>query len=178
MSEQMSPTEVVNLLNDYLTAMNAEIDRHQGCVIEFLGDAILAVFGAPVATSGHPERAVRCALAMREALGRLNAEWERRGLAAGWRARGLDALAQRIGVHTGLVVAGNLGSAHRMKYAVIGDAVNVAARLEALNKNLGTELLISDAVWAELPDELARQAHDQGLHKVKGRDQQIQVWSY
>lgn len=177
-SEHLSPTEVVNLLNDYLGAMNVEIDRNQGCVIEFLGDAILAVFGAPVAISGHPERAVRCALAMREALARLNADWERRGLAKAWRERGLEALAQRIGIHTGTVVAGNLGSDHRMKYAVIGDAVNVAARLEALNKVLDTEILVSDAVFAELPDDLAARARDQGRHKVKGRDQEVQIWSY
>lgn len=176
-SEHLSPTEVVALLNDFLGAMNAEIDRHNGCVIEFLGDAILAVFGAPVALPGHPEHAVRCALDMRAALTRLNADWDRRGLSKAWRVHGLDSLAMRVGIHTGQVVAGNLGSSHRMKYAVIGDAVNVAARLEALNKTLDTELLISDAVFAELSDELVAQATDRGTHKVKGRDQEVQVWS-
>ena len=176
-SEHLSPTEVVALLNDFLAAMNAEIDRHNGCVIEFLGDAILAVFGAPVALPGHPEHAVRCALAMRQALTRLNADWDQRGLSKAWRVHGLDSLAMRVGIHTGQVVAGNLGSSHRMKYAVIGDAVNVAARLEALNKTLDTSLLISDAVFSELSDDLVALATNQGNHKVKGRDQEVQVWS-
>lgn len=176
-AEKLQPAQVVDLLNRYLEAMNARIDANGGCVIEFLGDAILAVFGAPMPLAGHPDRAVRCALEMRAELERLNAEWEQSGLAHLWKDHGLDRLAVRVGVHTGRVVAGNLGSAHRMKYAVIGDAVNVAARLEALNKTLDTDLLMSEAVFCELPDDLARLAKNQGEHQVKGRGQKVQVWS-
>lgn len=176
-AEHLEPAQVVTLLNEYLAAMNTVIDAHHGCVIEFLGDAILAVFGAPVDTPRHQERAVYCALAMGEALALRNAAWDASGFSKIWMDRGLPSLAQRVGVHTGRVVAGNLGSAERMKYAVIGDAVNVAARLEALNKELGTEILISDAVFCELPDELVARATRCGEHRVKGRDQPVAVWS-
>ncbi len=177
-AEHLHPSEVVRLLNEYLASMNVVIDHYGGCVIEFLGDAILAVFGAPMDTPGHPERALRCALAMTEALAVQNRAWEASGFARLWTERGLPSLAQRVGVHTGRVVAGNLGSAERMKYAVIGDAVNVAARLEALNKELGTQILVSDAVFCELPDDLARRAVRQGEHRVKGRDQPVEAWSF
>lgn len=176
-AEHLAPSQVVALLNDYLAAMNVVIDAQGGCVIEFLGDAILAVFGAPVDVPGHPERAVRCALAMSEALARQNATWEQNGFARVWKDRGLPNLAQRVGIHTGRVVAGNLGSSERMKYAVIGDAVNVAARLEALNKDLGTDLLMSDAVFSELPDDLAARCVRRGEHRVKGRDRPVEAWS-
>ena len=176
-SEHLAPTQVVNLLNAYLGAMNVIIDEHGGCVIEFLGDAILAVFGAPVAQEDHPEAAVRCALAMQRRLVELNEEWEQSGLAQLWQAAGLERLAERIGVHTGRVVAGNLGSESRMKYAVIGDTVNVAARLEALNKLLRTEILISDEVRARLSEGLQWRAVAQGEHRVKGRDQVVAVFS-
>lgn len=176
-AEHLEPSQVVLVLNSYLAAMNSVIDTHGGCVIEFLGDAILAVFGAPMDLPGHPERAVRCALEMREALDRQNEAWEKSGLARLWQERGLKHLSQRVGVHSGRVVAGNLGSSQRMKYAVIGDAVNVAARLESLNKELDTTLLMSDAVFCELPDDLARAATCRGEHHVKGRDQPVVVWS-
>jgi len=176
-AEHLTPTQVVTLLNEYLAAMNAAIDAHHGCVIEFLGDAILAVFGAPAPLPGHGEWAVRAALAMGEALAKQNAIWEQSGFARIWTDGGMPSLAQRVGIHTGRVVAGNLGSSERMKYAVIGDAVNVAARLESLNKEMGTEILMSDAVFCELPDELAVHAVSRGTHRVKGRDQEVEVWS-
>lgn len=176
-SESLSPSQVVELVNAYLGAMNVVIDEHQGCVIEFLGDGILAVFGAPVPRPDHPERALRCALAMQKRLASLNEEWARSGFANQWKASGVQGLHARIGIHTGRVVAGNLGSATRMKYAVIGDAVNVAARLEALNKQLGTQILLSDVVYAELSDELVGRVEDKGEHMVKGRAHAVRVWA-
>jgi adenylate cyclase len=109
---------------------------------------------------------------MQARLAELNRAWEASGEAAAWQAtRPADRSAVRIGVHTGRVVAGNIGGATRMKYAVLGDAVNVAARLEQLNKELGTTLLFSAATHAQLPAALAARAVALGEHRLKGRDQ-------
>ena len=175
-SETLSPTETVDFLNEYLEVMNAEIDKEGGCIIEFLGDAILAVFGAPAELEQHPERAMRCAIAMREALMGFNEKMNAAGRAP-WKEKGMAGLGQRIGIHTGKVVAGNLGSKVRVKYAVIGDAVNVASRCEGLNKVLGTEILCTLATRELLSDELKSRLTDRGAHDVKGRAQQVAVYS-
>ncbi len=177
LSEVLSPTQIVSFLNAYLGGMNEVIEEHNGTVIEYLGDAILAVFGAPYELANHPVLAVRCAAAMRVRLNEQNDEWERSGLAELWKSHGLEAPAARIGVHTGKVVAGNLGSTTRMKYAVIGDTVNVAARLEQLNKELETDILFSEAVWNLLDDELREQVQDVGAHQVKGRAQAVHAYT-
>ena len=175
-SETLGPTEVVDFLNEYLTVMNAEIDRHGGCIIEFLGDAILAVFGAPSELEGHPAAALRCAMAMRDALAKFNQKMNDEHRAP-WQKKGMASLGQRIGIHTGTVVAGNLGSKVRVKYAVIGDAVNVASRCEGLNKTLGTEILCTGATRALLPDDLKARLKDMGAHPVKGREQPVPVYA-
>ncbi len=176
-SEQLAPTEVVDLLNRYLGGMNEVIDKHGGVVIEFLGDAIMAVFGAPNDLPHHADAALRCALEMQTTLEQLNAVWEEEGLARRWQDVGLAKLDQRIGLHTGDVVAGNLGSRTRTKYAVIGDTVNVAARLEQLNKSLNTNLLCSDAVHERVSDELRAQLVRAGEYQVKGRVQPVGAWT-
>ncbi len=175
-SERIPPVQVVDMLNCYLSAMNEVIDEYRGCVIEFLGDAILAVFGAPNYLPDHSERAVRCALGMRERLIQLNREWHRSGLSQYWQDGTKVGLSERIGIHTGTVVAGNLGGISRMKYAVIGDSVNVAARLEALNKELDTDVLVSEQVYSHLPSDLMEQLKDKGIHQIKGRQQSLRVF--
>jgi len=175
-SEALDPAQVVGLSNAYLGAMQTAIDAEGGTVIEFLGDAILAVFGAPTASEDHADRAVRCALAMRRQLQQLNEASEGQGLAELWRQAGLPALQHRVGIHTGSVIAGNIGSATRMKYAIVGDAVNVAARLEQLNKEHGTEVLLSRATVARLSAGVV-EPEPVGELKVKGREQPVQVFS-
>jgi adenylate cyclase len=175
-SERLPPVHVVDMLNRYLSVMTDVIDEQQGCVIELLGDAILAVFGAPSYLPDHSERAVRCALRMRERLVELNREWRQSGLSKYWHDSTITDLSERIGIHTGPVVAGNLGGRSRLKYSVIGDTVNVAARLEALNKELDTDLLVSEQVFVQLPNDLLDLFQDQGVHKVKGRQQSVQVF--
>ncbi len=175
-SERLPPVQVVGMLNHYLSAMSDVIDEHKGCVIEFLGDAILAVFGAPNYLPDHSERAVRCALRMRERLAELNQEWRQSGLSQYWQDGSASGLSARIGIHAGPVVAGNLGGATRMKYAVIGDSVNVAARLESLNKELDTDILVSEQVYTHLPGDLLEHLHDKGVHQVKGRQQSVRVF--
>jgi adenylate cyclase len=136
LSERLRPAEVVGLLNRYIAAMDPAIRRERGWINKFGGDSILAVFGAPVAEANHAELAVRAALGMRAALASFNeAEREISG----------EHIEIGIGVHTGEMVAGSIGSPERLEYTVIGDVVNVAARLQALNKELGTRILISAA---------------------------------
>ncbi|GAB4270051.1 MAG: adenylate/guanylate cyclase domain-containing protein [Deferrisomatales bacterium] len=176
-SERLSPAQMVGVLNDYLEAMTELIDAHDGCVIEFLGDGIFAVFGAPSPSKDHAEQALLCALAMAGRLEELNAQWEKAGLAQRWHEAGVEGIRCGIGLHAGEVVAGNLGSRTRMKYSVIGDTVNVAARLEALNKELGTTVLVSEEVRSRLPAPLANRLRSVGTAQVKGRRREVAVYS-
>jgi adenylate cyclase len=176
-SEQLSPPQVVDILNTYLGAMNDIIDEYQGSVIEFMGDAILAVFGAPRYIEHHAYSAVRCAISMQTALDNLNRTWHDQGLTLLWQRNGIDHLSARIGIHCGPVVVGNLGSQKRMKYSVIGNTVNIAARLEALNKLLSTDILISQDVYVQLPEAICQITSNQGAHRVKGRETPITVHS-
>lgn len=178
MTELIPPKEVLAMLNTYLAAMNEIIDQYQGCIIEFLGDAILTVFNAPNDVENHAEVGVRCALAMRARLEEMNRIWETQPIAQIWRQAGKSSLRARIGIHTGRVVAGNLGSKTRMKYGLIGDVVNVAARIEALNKKLSTTLLVSADTKALLGAELVSIAVDRGEHEVKGRAGGVKVWGF
>lgn len=177
LTEKLAPQDVVELLNAYFSAMQEVIEAHQGEVLEYMGDAVLVVFGAPIDLPDHPAHAVRCARAMASALTRLNAEWERGGPFARWRASDVGALRSGVGIHTGTVVAGNLGSRTHMKYGVVGDTVNVAARLEALNKELDSAILISEATRARLPAELSALARPEGEFRLKGRGQPVLVYS-
>ena len=161
--EQLDPEQVITFMNAYFEGMEEVIDAHGGVVLELLGDAILAVFGAPDALEGHASKAARCAVAMRERLQALDA------------TLAVD-LGHRIGVHTGEVVAGNIGGHSYMKYGVIGDVVNVAARLEQLNKEWGTSILVSEEVMALAPD-LRADANDLGDQQLKGRDRPQRVFS-
>jgi len=175
--EHLPPAKMVGMLNQYLTAMNTLIDQHHGCVIEFMGDAILAVFGAPYYQADHPEQAVRCAIAMQTQLQILNREWRQAGLTQSWTGHSGEDVNARIGIHYGAVIAGTLGSPTRMKYTVIGDTVNVAARLEALNKELGTHILIGGEVYRHLSSDIASQLVDLGEFRVKGHEFPIHVYT-
>jgi class 3 adenylate cyclase len=138
LSERTTPEGVVSLLNRYFAAVEPVIQAQGGWINKFGGDSILAVFGAPVPQPDHPRRAVTAALAMREALCELNRHQE---------SVGSPVLRIGIGVHCGWLVAGNVGSPNRMEYTVIGDAVNIASRLQTLTKSLDTDILISANVY-------------------------------
>jgi adenylate cyclase len=176
LSEKMAPAEVVTLLNTYFGLMGDIIEEHHGCVIEFVGDAMFCVFGAPNALPNHAQLAVQCALAMQAKLAAVHAEWEHAEPKL-WYGQGSQRLRMRIGVHSGIVIAGNVGNASRTKYSIIGDTVNVAARVEQLNKSLDTETLITEETLVRLPDAQRRAAVPRGEHKVKGRDRAVVVYS-
>jgi class 3 adenylate cyclase/CheY-like chemotaxis protein len=141
LAEHLPPPQVVSLLNGYFEKMTGIIFDYEGTIDEFLGDAILAVFGAPKRQDDDPERAVRCALAMREAMAMVNVANE---------AAGLPALQHRIALNTGSVIAGNIGSEQRAKYGCVGHAMNVTSRIEGQTDN--DEILISDATCQALPE--------------------------
>ena len=175
--EGLAPESVVEVLNRYFSAMQQVIEAHHGTVLEYIGDAILVVFGAPRDLEDHATHATRCAMEMRGMLAALNNDWEADGLAELWQGRGIPALRARIGIHSGRIVAGNIGSATFMKYGVVGDAVIVASRLESLNKGLDTDILVSESVYEQLPESVAARGQAHGPVLLKGRQEEIRVFS-
>jgi len=163
MAEKMEPQQVVELLNEYFTEMTDLIFENGGTLDKYLGDGIMAVFGAPITKPDDPARSVKTAIEMQRAMARLNRDWE---------ARGQPALRAGIGVNTGAVTAGNIGSTKRMDYTVIGDAVNLASRLCA--NAAGGQILVSESTFAQLGG--SRPAKKLEPIRVKGRDTPVEVY--
>ena len=159
--ERMPGQRVSAMLNSYFTEVVDVIFDCNGTVIKFIGDAVFAVWGAPIAIE-HPERlACQAALGMQAAIKRFNANSD------------FPQLRTRIGINTGQMVVGNLGSRRRFDFTAVGDAVNLAARLEGLNRYFGTRILIADSVERELPPEFAR--YPIGSIRVVGRVEAVPV---
>lgn len=153
-SESMAPSEVVEFLNQYMTLMVDIIYKNNGVVDKFIGDAIMAVWGAPVSKGNDTEDCIVSALRMREALMRFNAN-------RGNREKPLIKIG--CGINTGPVLAGQIGSNDRLEYTVIGDTVNLASRIESLNKPFGTDILVSEATY----NLIKRRFHCVAMHKIK-----------
>lgn len=165
LAETMPLDRLMSLLNEYLALMTKVVHRHGGMINKFIGDAVMAVFGAPVARDGHAQDAVDAALSMTEELARLNAALGQEGISP---------LRIGIGVHTGEVFAGNVGSETKKEYTIIGDAVNTASRIEGMNKELSTTILISEATHAAVAG--AVEAADRGIFNLRGRHQPIRLF--
>jgi adenylate cyclase len=136
LTEKGQPEDIVHMLNEYFTRMVEIVFRHHGTVDKFVGDMVMALFGAPLEDPRHADHAVEAAIDMMDELRRLNAQWV---------AEGRDVKVDiGIGINTGPMIAGNIGSAQIMSYTVIGDAVNLGSRLESLNKQYSTHIIISD----------------------------------
>jgi len=163
-SERARPEEVVTQLNEYFSAMVEVLFRHRGTLDKFVGDMVMGLFGAPVADARHADHAVACALEMSAEL---------RGLNARWQAEGRPALDIGIGINSGEMIVGNIGSERQMSYTVIGDAVNLAARLESLNKDFGTRILISEDTRRRLQGIV--ETREMGKVTVKGRAEPVFV---
>jgi adenylate cyclase len=164
--EKSDPRQVVRDLNAYFTEMEAAIRSHGGLVLQYIGDEIEAVFGAPVADPAHAAHAVRAALEMRRRLRAWN---------AARRDAGDTPLRHGIGIHTGPVIAGNIGSAERLSYTLVGDAVNLASRLQSLTKDVGCDILVSADTRRHLDGELAFTPLPAA--RVKGKSAEVEVFS-
>jgi adenylate cyclase len=163
MSERLDPERVVSLLNDFYTVMIDITFKHDGTLDKFLGDGIMAIFGAPIAHPEHALMSVRAALAMQQGI---------EALSASRVSRGHEPLAVGIGINAGEVVAGTVGTEDRMEYTVIGDNVNLASRLGA-NAKPG-QILVSHRIW-----ELVKETFDvrtRGPLRVKGKDEEVEVF--
>jgi len=164
--EATPPAEVVRSLNGYFAEMEQAIRAEGGLVLQYIGDEIEAVFGAPVGRPDHAARAVAAARAMRERLG----AWNRARVAAGQ-----PPLAHGIGIHTGTVLAGNVGSADRLTYALVGDAVNLAARIQTLTREVGADIVISGVTAAALDGRVPLAPLPET--RVKGRSALVEVFA-
>ncbi|MCB0367062.1 MAG: HAMP domain-containing protein [Bdellovibrionaceae bacterium] len=163
-SEGHTPEEVVDMLNEYFQIMVGIINRHGGVVDKFIGDAIMAVWGAPNPSDRDPFNAVKACMEMREALDKLN---QTRG------ERGQVPIKMGIGLHCGSVISGTIGSDERMEYTVIGDTVNQASRIEASTKAFGTDLLLSNEIAEIVKGEFI--VEEAGKVEVKGKSDALKL---
>jgi len=164
-AERLPDAQLTSLLNEYLTAMTEVVFENNGTVDKYIGDAIMAFFGAPIASQTHQLEACRTAIRMSQRLVELRQQWQERGL---------PTVRIGIGINSDTVRVGNFGSNLRFDYTIIGDGVNLASRLEGANKQYGTESLISESTWEQVRDELVTRELD--LIQVKGRQQPTRIF--
>ena len=164
-SEKLTPAELVRLLNEYLTEMTDIVLANQGIIDKYEGDLIMAEFGIPVAYDNHPYMACKAALQMQQRLGFLRQKWQ---------DAGRPSIRARVGINTGNVIVGNMGSRDVFDYTVMGDHVNLGSRLESANKFYGTYIMISEFTYEYVKKDFFTRELD--LIRVKGKEQPIKVF--
>jgi adenylate cyclase len=164
-SEKLPPAAVLRFLDEYFGHMSRLVKAHDGIVNKFLGDGMLAVWGVPEHLERHAEMAVRCALDMRRVVEELNAVRQQSGA---------PPIRIGIGIHTGVVAAGMLGGSEQHEYTVIGDAVNLASRIEGLTKTFGVDVLVSASTWEQLEGRFTGERV--GESQVKGREEAVTLY--
>jgi adenylate cyclase len=164
-SERYAPHQMIELLSEYYARMTEQVFAYQGMLKEYVGDELMAIFGAPIEQTDHAERACATALAMREHRHALNEEWDKIGR---------PPLIARTGINSGLMLVGNLGSKYRFAYGVMGDQVNLGSRLEGLNKAYGTEILIGENTARMVEDFFLLREVD--MVQVAGREQALRIY--
>jgi adenylate cyclase len=164
-SEKLTPEELVCLLNEYLTAMTNIVFKYEGLLDKYMGDAIMAVFGAPLDQPDHARRACLTALEMMSELHNLQKKWQ---------AEGRPILNIGIGLNTGDMVVGNMGSEMRFDYTVMGDMVNLGSRLEGTNKEYGTNIIISEFTYEVVKGTMSCRELD--LVRVKGKNKPVKIY--
>jgi adenylate cyclase len=166
LSEAMDPEALVALMNEYFTAMTEKVFEHGGSLDKYIGDAIMAIYGAPLAAPRHPFLACRTALDMMDVLDRLQEEWK---------PRGLPPLGIGVGINSGPMIVGNMGSHDRFNYTVVGDAVNLASRIESLNKTYGTSVLISEYTYDVVKSDFPY-VREVDVVRPRGRQQLVKIY--
>jgi adenylate cyclase len=166
MAENTAPKELIRLLNEYFSTMTDIILAHQGMVDKFIGDSVMAFWGAPLPIADHAVRACEAALEMQTAMVPLKKAWE---------SQGFPLVSTRIGLHTGPVIAGNVGSRKRFNYTVMGDTVNLASRLEQANKAYGSEIILSECTARRLGKNTFM-LRELDLVQVRGRSQPVVIF--
>jgi class 3 adenylate cyclase len=165
LAETTPPRDVVKIINTYFGTMAEAIKTNQGLVLQFIGDEIEAVFGAPFPLVDHPKSAVLAALDMRQRLSAVNRKLI---------GQGYTPLRHGIGIHTGTVLAGNIGSPDRLSYAMVGETVNLASRIQELNKKFDSDILISDATQTNLNNNVRLQKLPS--ETVKGKTESVSIF--
>jgi adenylate cyclase len=164
LAESIDPGVLTKLLNEYLGGMTDIIFAHDGTVTKIVGDALHVLFGAPAAQPDHAARAIACALALDGFAESFREQWKADGIVVG---------ATRIGVHAGPAIVGNFGGGRFFDYTAYGDTINIAARLEAANKDLGTRVCASEAIMAKVKDSCGRPIGDLML---RGREEPLKAF--
>ena len=168
--ERNDPEEVITSMRAYFTAMQRAIRKHKGLVLQYVGDEIEAAFGVPIPYDGHADKAILAALEMRKNLKELNKERVKEGKVS---------FRHGIGIHTGEVLVGNTGSEDQPSYALIGETVNLASRLQGLNKELGTETILSESTRSRLAEANLADSELKELPatKVKGKSRSVEIFA-
>lgn len=164
-SERHSPEEVVAMLSSYFELMNKGVERHKGAIVQFLGDSVFAMWNAPVPDPDHADNACRCALDLAAVVSAFN---------AGQRALGKPEFVTRFGLHSGPAVVGSVGAERRLVYTAMGDTVNVASRLEGINKEYGTTIMTSRAIKDRCEKDFVFRRL--GFHQAKGRAEKVELF--